>query len=269
MKASKRVNSAFQTVHGNAVWVARSTAPDDLLALLRRLRPHDTSRGDTSRGDTSRGDTSRGLTRFGPTGDGGYLMPDDLDGIQACVSPGVSTESRFDLDIAQCGIDVFMADASVDGPSLSHPRFHFTKKFLGLAPDDTTLTLDAFIETIPTPARDQPLLLQMDIEGAEYGVLQSLSLERLAQFRILVIEFHDLDNLFSRFSFRTMAAVFDKLLHSHVVVGNITIPRVMEFTFYRRDRATFEPAPNRPYPHPLDADCVPTNPSLVLPACWR
>lgn len=62
-----------------------------------------------------------GLWRFGPHGDGGYLMPNDLDGVVGCLSPGVSFECGFDTAIAERGIDVFMADASVAGPAQPHP----------------------------------------------------------------------------------------------------------------------------------------------------
>jgi hypothetical protein len=44
---------------------------------------------------------------------------------------------------------------------------------------------------------------------------------------------------------------------------------VMEFTFYRRDRATFSHAPDRGFPHALDADCATKNSTIVLPSCWR
>jgi hypothetical protein len=34
--------------------------------------------------------TDKALIRLGPNKDGGYLVPNDLDGIEACFSPGVS-----------------------------------------------------------------------------------------------------------------------------------------------------------------------------------
>jgi len=53
------------------------------------------------------------LVRIGPEGDGGYLVPDSLAGINACFSPGVSTESGFEMQCAERGMDVFLADGSV------------------------------------------------------------------------------------------------------------------------------------------------------------
>ena len=63
-----------------------------------------------------------GLVRVGPPGDGGYLMPDDFEGIAACLSPGISNECGFDLAVADRGIPVIMADAS-------RRRNHFSDRY--------------------------------------------------------------------------------------------------------------------------------------------
>ena len=245
------------------VWFNSATPRDELAALIRALRPvapvHD-------------------LIRIGPAGDGGYLMPDDLTGITACVSPGVSVQVGFDDDIANRGIDVYMADGSVDGPPVAHDRFHFTRKFLDIYESDTTVTLDGFCGQIPG---DGDWLLQMDIEGAEYGVLAAATDATIARFRYMVVEFHDLELLFARASFRTMAAVFRRLLRTHRVVhihpnnysavvrrGDLRIPKGMEFTFARLDRVDTNRLPP-PFPHPLDRDNTGKYPPVVLPACWR
>lgn len=38
------------------------------------------------------------MIRLGEDRDGGYLVPDDLDGIRACFSPGVDLASHFERD---------------------------------------------------------------------------------------------------------------------------------------------------------------------------
>ena len=50
------------------------------------------------------------LVRIGPDGDGGYLVPDALDGIAHAFSPGVSTESGFEAELAERGMDVVVTD---------------------------------------------------------------------------------------------------------------------------------------------------------------
>lgn len=269
MRLSKRVKGLIERAYDSSIWIGPATPRADVVALLARMRPLDTSRG-------------CGLVRVGPAGDGGYLLPDDLDAITACVSPGVSTESRFDYALAERGVDVHMADASVDGPSLAHPRFHFSKLFLGPVTAGDTVTIGDYCARIPGFADGGDLILQMDIEGAEYPVITGMDAAFLARFRIIILELHGLENLFQAFSFALMKAALDKLLAGHAVVHlhpnnccgmavsqGLEIPRVMEATFYRRDRATFTNNPARAWPHPLDADCKLSNPTLVLPACWR
>ena len=48
--------------------------------------------------------------------------------------------------------------------------------------------------------------------------------------------------------------------------GGLDIPRVMEFTFLRKDRIKHSDYKIN-FPNPLDCDNTP-NPHLVLPKCW-
>ena len=124
------------------------------------------------------------LIRLGPkNGDGGYLIPDDLEGITACFSPGVSNVSGFEKDCAELGMRVFMADHSVNAPAEHHENFHFIKKFVGGTTFGKYITLDDWVrETLPNGASD--LMLQMDIEGQEYETLFSISDKLMRRFRI-------------------------------------------------------------------------------------
>ncbi|WP_322488651.1 FkbM family methyltransferase [Chloroflexus sp.] len=219
------------------------------------------------------------LIRIGPHGDGGYLVPDDLAGIVACFSPGVGPISEFERACAERGMRVFMADASVDGPATPHPAFQFSKLFVGALNTDQFITLEEWVHrSLPDePAAD--LLLQMDIEGSEYEVLLATPPALINRFRIIVAEFHHLDQLFNKWFFHTASRAIEKLLQTHacihihpnnrrgiVQLGDITIPPTMEFTFLRRDRlrgAQFR----HDFPHPLDSDNIGRG-SVPLPACW-
>jgi hypothetical protein len=245
------------------IWVDFAVATAPIARLIADLRPVS---------------CEADLVRIGPKGDGGYLLPNDFDDIGACISPGVSSECGFDIQIAEMGIAVFMADASVDGPSLSHPNLHFVKKYVDTYISENTITLDRYAAGI-APGKD--LILQMDIEGAEYRVIAATAVETLSRFRIIVVEFHDLSNLFTKFGFREISSAFRKLLLTHQVVhihpnniggatvrDQLSIPSLMEFTFYRKDRITADKV-QRAYPHPLDAKNVENRIDVVLPACWR
>lgn len=189
------------------------------------------------------------LIRLGPDGDGGYLVPDDLKGITACFSPGVDLESRFELDLAERGIDVFLADFSVEKPKLEHPKFHFTKKYIGAMDDGLYISMDKWVSQSLPNENTSDLILQMDIEGFEYETIFSMSQSLINRFRIIVIEFHFLDRLIEKQFYRQVNRIFEKLLSNHSVVHihpnnvekplqfkGIDIPPYLEFTLVRNDR---------------------------------
>jgi len=237
----------------------------EVLALLERMQPQD---------------CSRPLIRIGGERDGGYLVPDDLAGISYCFSPGVNKTADFEHHLAMLNIRSFLADYSVSGPPIQKPEFVFDKRFLGVTDHEPFITLESWKRKY-LPDYDGELLLQMDIEGAEYEVILATPLELLQRFRIMVIECHQLDRIFEPFALRLYRACFEKLLSQFMVVhahpnncsgsvrhGDLEIPSVIEFTFYNRARIT-QHAPQRVFPHPLDTDNCAGLPPLDLPRLWR
>ena len=106
----------------------------------------------------------------------------------------------------------------------------------------------------------------MDIEGADYETVLSASSALLCRFRILVIEFHSLDELWCESFFSTASRVFEKFQQSHACVHlppnnccgsneykGIMMPRIAEFIFLRRDRGISD-AFVQGLSHPLDVD---------------
>jgi hypothetical protein len=224
--------------------------------------------------------TDSPMVRLGPPADGGYLVPDSLSGIKACFSPGVCDESGFELACAQRGMDVFLADGSVDSPPISHPRFSFVKMHVGMIDSARTTTLDRWIDSAGI-GHSEDLLLQMDIEGGEHAALAALSPARLGQFRHIVVEFHQLQMLWHEVCFEYMEATFLKLLSGHVCVHihpnnsgrvwrheGLQIPMTMEFTFTRRRDARVT-GPCTDFPHRLDRANLPNRADTALPPCWR
>lgn len=219
------------------------------------------------------------LIRVGSKGDGGYLIPNDLDGIEYCFSPGVSDLADFESQLADLNIKSFMADYSVASLPMSRPEFTFDKKFLGSSDRDPYFTLASWKEKYLNGYTGD-LLLQMDIEGYEYETILSTPETLLDQFRIMVIEFHELDKLFDAFDFTLISSCFERLLQFFYVVhihpnntsevvkrGEIAVPAVMEFTFLNKRRANNKTAQTA-FPHPLDADCGPALRHVALPKCW-
>ena len=111
------------------------------------------------------------LVRIGGELDGGYLLPDVMEQIEFCFSPGVSDCSSFENQLAEDHqIPSFLADASVNGPALPSEYFSFIQKFIGSRTSDKYITLSDWVSNNLKEPSDK-LLLQMDIEGAEYEVL--------------------------------------------------------------------------------------------------
>lgn len=239
------------------------TDKNELLALLRKLKPVY---------------SGKALIRLGPHGDSGYLVPDDLEGISACFSPGVGKLSGFEKDCADLGMQVFLADKSVAQPPEKHSRFRFENKFIGASNGKNHITLDQWV-LASVAVSERELILQMDIEGGEYEVFLNASNDLLKRFRIIVVEFHALNELWNKAFFDLAATVFDKLLQTHTCVHNhpnnccgsiklkgIEIPLISELTFLRNDRLT-ENTFVQQFPNPLDVDNT-ENPFLALPECW-
>jgi hypothetical protein len=230
--------------------------------------------------------SAHSLIRIGGNQDGSYLVPDDLSGIGACFSPGVNNFKNFeDILVDTYGIDCHMCDYSSDEHLFQTPlkdgKQTFRKKWLDVKTEGDNISLDDWIgET--SPAGD--LLLQIDIEGAEYRNLLTVSDGALSRFRIIVLEVHGLAYMANSLILRNVLAPFFKRLdrffsvvHAHpnnccgefiIPDTGIRIPNILELTYIRKDRVaspTYAPL----LPHPLDVSRnVPTNPPLFLGDEW-
>jgi len=140
------------------------------------------------------------------------------------------------------------------------------------------MTLQKWVEKKVPGSGD--LILQMDIEGAEYAVIMASSLDILTRFRILVIEFHNFDAIYDRYGLGLIDLAFQKLLQQfeivHIHPNNIRplinyagyqAPPLVEFTFLRKDRILNQ-RPASMFPHVLDRANVPQNHDYPLPRCW-
>jgi Methyltransferase FkbM domain len=252
-----------QILRARGLTLARASDPRRVRALIGRMRPLT---------------TEHELVRIGGLGDGGYLVPGDLAGVDACFSPGVSTVSTFEQELADRGIPCFLADHSVDGPAIQHPQFHFQKKFLGADAGPGRLRLSDWVRECAPGMREG--LLQMDIEGSEFEVILDTDMSIWARFRILVIEFHHLQTLQERMGFALIDMALRKLLrvfevvHLHpnnsappAEIAGLQIPSVLEISFLRRDRIHRRDW-TVSFPHALDRPNIPDRPDYPLPACW-
>lgn len=189
------------------------------------------------------------LIRIGGDKDGGYVIPDDLNGITSCLSPGCNLLSSFERQLFdEFDVPSQICDLPEYLPTTTSPGLEYIPKLLG---QDTSkcITLDQWVKNAKRNESDE-LILQMDIEGAEFEILQHTDLSVLETFRIIVIEFHHLELLkYAHFSEKHFVPVFDKLSLAFDVVntnannacgywfyGRRKFPPIVEVTFHRKDR---------------------------------
>jgi hypothetical protein len=232
------------------------------------------------------------LIRVGGEGDGAYLVPQHLEGVAACFSPGVANRKDFEDELlTRFGILSHLMDFSSSEDKFSSPLVKGKQTFLKkwLLPDGSAESMsmsDWIMECEPEIRGD--LLLQMDIEGAEYANLLSTPGELLQRFRVLVVEFHGLFDLIraggpkgleaeealwhvSRF-FVSVHARANNCCGSGWAPGSgATEPEVFEVTFLRADECNNSRelvSPQVPHPHDIVRNVV-ENPPLHLSGSWR
>jgi len=240
------------------------TDKKDVLNLIQGLHPKN---------------TDKELVRLGSIGDGGYLIPNDLENIEACFSPGVSSNSDFELDCANRGMKVFLADKSVDGPAVQNKSFQFQKKFIGAITNESFMTINDWIKSSDLRA-DSDLILQMDIEGFEYETFLSMTDEVIKRFRIMVVEFHLLNHIWNKPFYNLVNSTLEKIKQTHTCVhihpnnanpslkyNGIGIPSLLEFSFLRNDRIIHANYSST-FPHALDTKNVENKPDIILPGNW-
>jgi len=237
------------------------------------------------------------LERFGGNSDGAYLVPyEPLENVVACFSPGVRNSKRFEDELlARVGIKSHLLDASSDLELFDTPLIAefqtFEKKWLGNESSSTETTLTDWVER-REPCSTDDLLLQMDIEGAEWPILSLTPTETLERFSVIVLELHKLDEILANpdlfkqragKAFKNLGDLFTTI-HAHpnnccgvsksLFGSGMKVPRTLEVTLIRKDILKgFEETGeliSPELPHPLDIwRNVPGKPPIFLGREWR
>ena len=222
------------------------------------------------------------LIRVGSKGDGGYLVPNFLENIKACFSPGVAGNADFEEEIhTKFNIKSHLADYSVAEMPTENDNFSFTKKFIDISESPEKIRLSDWMHKLENIKEDNDFMLQMDIEGAEWRVLYDAPIEILEKFRIMVVEFHQVSQYLSESgSFSLVDNLLRKLsdkfsvVHIHpnnclpaTVIHDIRIPEVVEITFLRNDYVD-ESDKKLVFPHRFDEKNVPENDDVIMQQIW-
>ena len=234
----------------------------EIQSLLNRLRPMK---------------NGHELLRVGGTKDGGYLIPNDLEGIAQCLSAGCDLNWTFEKSLHSThGIASSILDSEDKRPSDLGSEQTYIAKWLGNSDTDSTIKFDTWID-LSTKNSNGDLLLQMDIEGFEWEALANIGFKSLSRFRVISIEFHSTQNLYNKRLFQTVySPVIQNLLSLFDVVhvhpnnccgatrfGDLEFPNIFELTLHRKDRSLGNLGYNS-LPSPLDTKNVPSEPDLFI-----
>jgi hypothetical protein len=209
--------------------------------------------------------------RFGSPNDGGYILIDDFDSIDAALSFGIGDNVEWDVSVADRGVPVYQFDHTIDAPPVSRQDLIFAKKRVVPQVAPGCETLNELAER-HGKAGVPSLILKIDIEADEWAVFDVTTAAALSCFAQIVGEFHGFGSMIDPQWNARARRVFEKItrqfgvVHVHATnyagfhsVANVTVPEALEITFANRSRYRLV-ATDEVFPGPLDA---PNNPYVV------
>ena len=180
-------------------------------------------------------DLSHEKIRIGSENDGGYVISKTfLDSYTDYVySLGIGYDCNFDLELANRGYKIYQYDGSVPNTPIQHENFVFQSIMMN------NQLLEE--EIIKNNHENSNLLLKMDIEGDEYGLLYNLDSEILNRFSQIVFEMHSVIYFAQLVQFLEKINSQFVLIHIHANNSDPRIydcvPNVLELTFVNKNLA--------------------------------
>jgi len=239
--------------------ISTSLDKSKLIEILKKIKPYN---------------VGYDLIRIGSSNDGGYLVPDLLNEISICFSPGVGNNIEFERQIINKGIKTFLADGTINREDIKLDNFNFLKKNLASYDSEMTITLENWVKE--EGDFSDSLLLQMDIESSEYEVIHATSQDCLKKFKVLVIEFHYIEKINNHYFYKLFENSIKKLslnfeiLHIHpnncqgvFPVSGFDLPTAIEITFLRKDLC--KEKKDTKIPHFLDQKNIMNLPDVSFP----
>ena len=195
----------------------------------------------------------KNFVRVGRHTDGGYVMVDNFAGGVA-YSFGISDDVSWDTDMSRRGYEIFMYDPTIDALPARNAKFHlFREGIAGIEMRDRNLnTLENFIRRNGHEHADN-MILKMDVEGAEWSFLSTVTSETLSKFDQLVFEFHYMIEPKNQSEMNATLACVKKLNQTHslvhlhannfapfmIVEEKILIPNLLELTYVKTSNYEF------------------------------
>ena len=207
--------------------------------------------------------------RMGNTNDGGYIMLDWIYKNGIAYSFGINDDVSWDLSMATCDYDVFMYDHTIPALPQENIHFHFFREGIaGKTSQPTNMPMDTLENFIIRNQHmtNRNMILKMDVEGAEWDVLDSVSTNIMEQFDQVIIELHKLCTSVSWDDMAQIIRGLENINKTHTLVhlhGNNTgiavktdvgyFPDTMEATYARTSSHDFSEDDDILLPISLDA----------------
>lgn len=234
-----------------------------MLGLLRQLRSYKLA------------DAAK--VRLGRFNDGGYVMVDLFDNVQAAYSLGINDDVSWDLDVAAKGIPIYQYGHTINQLPEPHLLFHWERMGISGAPnDDPDFTTLEHLVVSNGHEHSTDLLLKCDIEGAEWLLLAKTPSKVLQQFSQIVLEVHQMEWLGQvGHADNVRQALVNLTAHHHVVhvhannyapwicLGGIPVPNSIELMLVRKSEGSFSIS-DEIFPTSLDMPCNPNLSDLFL-----
>jgi hypothetical protein len=262
---NSRLNRLINRLSENLLrpWLGRRTLAFRLIDLIKPKRPIGLSK-----------------VRLGTqTGDGGYVMVDSFDSIGAGLSLGIGANVSWDIEMANRGIDILQYDNTVVKSPVSHQRFRFHHcRVAGRdSSDGSFVSVGTMLRHVPA---NRDVVLKMDIEGAEWESLASISNEVMKRFSQILVELHfplSGSPLEVASRLRTLRRIrrTHEVVHVHANnfidttdVEGVEIPQVIEISYLRKDLARFDNTVEE-FPGEFDAPNSTTKPEIPVGALLK
>ncbi len=166
-------------------------------------------------------DINRDKLVIGGDGDGSYVMADlqmfDKGRAFDLISFRISTDVRFEKEMAARGHRCFMFDHTIDRLPEQHSNFYW--KRTGICPDgkcsDDCLSLTEHLQHI-SELTDR-LILKIDVEGAEWEVFADVRDDTLSHFDQILLEIHWLHKLVDPGYANVVHKALDKLMKTFTI----------------------------------------------------
>ena len=209
----------------------------------------------------------KNFVRIGKHNDGGYIMVDNFQNSGVAYSFGISDDVSWDTDMAARGYEIFMYDPTIDALPAANPKFRFFKQGIsGFEFKEHSLnTLEHFIDANGHTDCDN-MILKMDVEGAEWSFLATVTSEILSRFDQMTFEFHNLIAPKDQSVMNATLACLNKINQTHSLVhlhannsnpfiildDKILVPNLLELTYVKTANYQLVDDENLYLPLPID-----------------